>query len=130
MRQPAVARADVEDRDVALGDPELVIQEGQLRDRVVVTEEAELTPERVRDEARGTDGMLQVLRADDREVEIAIWNTDGSMAEMSGNGTRIAGAWLMASGPFSRNCSMIWYSCAQAGSWVARTSNRQRRYSC
>ena len=34
MRQPAVARTDVEDRDVALGDPELVIQEGQLRDRV------------------------------------------------------------------------------------------------
>ena len=62
----------------------------------LITEEAELTPERVRDEARGTDGMLQVLRADDREVEIAIWNTDGSMAEMSGNGTRIAGAWLMA----------------------------------
>jgi len=34
MRQPAVARADVEDCHVALGDPELVIQEGQLRDRV------------------------------------------------------------------------------------------------
>ena len=31
-----------------------------------------------------------------RHVEIAIWNTDGSLAEMSGNGTRIAGAWLMA----------------------------------
>jgi diaminopimelate epimerase len=61
----------------------------------LVTEEAELTPERVRDEARGTDGMLQVLRVGDREVEIAIWNTDGSTAEMSGNGTRIAGAWLM-----------------------------------
>jgi diaminopimelate epimerase len=60
-----------------------------------VTEEAELTPERVRAEAAGTDGMLQVLRAADRDVEIVIWNTDGSTAEMSGNGTRIAGAWLM-----------------------------------
>lgn len=45
--------------------------------------------------ARGTDGVVQVLRATEREVEIVIWNTDGSTAEMSGNGTRIAGAWLM-----------------------------------
>ncbi|HVA31807.1 MAG TPA: diaminopimelate epimerase [Gaiellaceae bacterium] len=58
-------------------------------------EAAELTPERVREQARGTDGILQVLRADEREVEIVIWNTDGSTAEMSGNGTRIAAAWLM-----------------------------------
>ncbi len=61
-----------------------------------MTEEAELTPERVREEARGTDGMLQVLHASERDVGIVIWNTDGSTAEMSGNGTRIAGAWLMA----------------------------------
>ncbi|HEV7132415.1 MAG TPA: diaminopimelate epimerase [Gaiellaceae bacterium] len=61
-----------------------------------MTEAAELTPERVRDEAHGTDGMLQVLRAGERELEIVIWNTDGSTAEMSGNGTRIAAAWLMA----------------------------------
>ncbi len=60
-----------------------------------MTEEAELTPERVRADAEGTDGMLQVLRVADRDVEIVIWNTDGSTAEMSGNGTRIAGAWLM-----------------------------------
>ena len=60
-----------------------------------MTEEAELTPERVRAEAEGTDGILQVLRTGDRDVEIVIWNTDGSAAEMSGNGTRIAGAWLM-----------------------------------
>lgn len=62
----------------------------------LVTEEPDLTPERVREEARGTDGILQVLHADAREVEIVIWNPDGSTAEMSGNGTRIAGAWLMA----------------------------------
>ena len=61
-----------------------------------MTEAAELTPERVREEAHGTDGMLQVVRAGERELEIVIWNTDGSTAEMSGNGTRIAAAWLMA----------------------------------
>ncbi|HEX7527174.1 MAG TPA: diaminopimelate epimerase, partial [Gaiellaceae bacterium] len=42
-----------------------------------------------------TDGIVQVVRAGDDVVEIVIWNTDGSTAEMSGNGTRIAGAWLM-----------------------------------
>jgi diaminopimelate epimerase len=62
----------------------------------LVSEESELTPERVRGEAAGTDGIVQVVRADGDEAEIVIWNTDGSTAEMSGNGTRIAGAWLMA----------------------------------
>ncbi|MDX6471527.1 MAG: diaminopimelate epimerase [Gaiellaceae bacterium] len=62
----------------------------------LVSEDVALTPEHVRREAAGTDGILQVLRAGEREAEIEIWNTDGSTAEMSGNGTRIAGAWLMA----------------------------------
>jgi diaminopimelate epimerase len=62
----------------------------------LVSEELELTPERVRNEAAGTDGIVQVVRADGDEAEIVIWNTDGSTAEMSGNGTRIAGAWLMS----------------------------------
>lgn len=61
----------------------------------LVAENDALTPERVREAARGTDGILQVLRVDGDVVEIVIWNTDGSIAEMSGNGTRIAGAWLM-----------------------------------
>ena len=37
--------------------------------------------------------MLQVLDRGDDWVEIAIWNPDGSHAEMSGNGTRIAARW-------------------------------------
>ena len=41
------------------------------------------------------DGAIEVLKVDGDEVEIAIVNPDGSHAEMSGNGTRIAGAWLM-----------------------------------
>ena len=44
--------------------------------------------------ARGADGVLEVLAASDDRVEIAIWNPDGSRAELSGNGTRIAAAWL------------------------------------
>jgi diaminopimelate epimerase len=40
-----------------------------------------------------TDGVLQVLGRGEDWVEIAIWNPDGSQAEMSGNGTRIAARW-------------------------------------
>ena len=43
----------------------------------------------------GLDGVVQVLGIDGDEMQIAIVNPDGSLAEMSGNGTRIAGAWLM-----------------------------------
>ena len=59
-------------------------------------EAAELTPDRVREDAKGTDGIIEVVRAGDGAVEIVIWNPDGSIAELSGNGTRIAAAWLMA----------------------------------
>jgi diaminopimelate epimerase len=43
----------------------------------------------------GLDGVVQVLEVAGDEVQVAIVNPDGSLAEMSGNGTRIAGAWLM-----------------------------------
>jgi diaminopimelate epimerase len=43
----------------------------------------------------GLDGALEVLSIDGDDITIAIVNPDGSHAEMSGNGTRIAGAWLM-----------------------------------
>lgn len=55
-----------------------------------MTEPCGLTPERVRASVGDADGILEV--ADDGEV--TIWNADGSRAEMSGNGTRIAAAWL------------------------------------
>jgi diaminopimelate epimerase len=44
----------------------------------------------------GTDGAVEVLSVDGDDVTIGIVNPDGSRAEMSGNGTRIAGAWLMS----------------------------------
>ncbi len=43
----------------------------------------------------GADGAVEIVSVDGDDVEIAIVNPDGSHAEMSGNGTRIAGAWLM-----------------------------------
>lgn len=42
----------------------------------------------------GSDGVVEVISAEGAEAEIAIWNPDGSVAEFSGNGSRIAAAWL------------------------------------
>lgn len=42
----------------------------------------------------GADGILEVLGAEGPRAEIVIWNPDGSTAELSGNGTRIAARWL------------------------------------
>lgn len=58
----------------------------------LVTPPCGLTPERVRGEVGDADGILEV--ADDGDV--VVWNPDGSRAEMSGNGTRIAARWLAA----------------------------------
>jgi diaminopimelate epimerase len=56
----------------------------------LVTEPCGLTPERVRELVGGADGILEVAG----DGEVVIWNPDGSQAEMSGNGTRIAARWL------------------------------------
>ena len=60
----------------------------------LLTEERELTPTRVRSEVDDTDGILQIVAVDGDVAEVVIWNPDGSTAELSGNGTRIAAAWL------------------------------------
>jgi diaminopimelate epimerase len=44
----------------------------------------------------GSDGVLEVIRRAIDSVELVIWNPDGSVAEMSGNGVRIAARWLAA----------------------------------
>ena len=41
------------------------------------------------------DGVMRVLSVDGDDVFVQVVNPDGSLAEMSGNGTRIAAAWLM-----------------------------------
>jgi diaminopimelate epimerase len=42
----------------------------------------------------GSDGVLEIVAAGDDRAEAVIWNPDGSTAELSGNGTRIAARWL------------------------------------
>ena len=43
----------------------------------------------------GSDGVLEIVSAEAEGAEVVIWNPDGSVAEFSGNGSRIAAAWLM-----------------------------------
>jgi diaminopimelate epimerase len=61
--------------------------------RVVESPGVRLDAAEIRRLAAETDGVLEVLEERDGRVEIAIWNPDGSQAELSGNGTRIAAAW-------------------------------------
>jgi diaminopimelate epimerase len=75
----------------ALGNDYLLVERAELR--------ASLSPERVRRLCDyhfgvGSDGIVEVVSADGAEAELVIWNPDGSTAELSGNGVRIAAAWL------------------------------------
>src|SRR6187401_1411857 len=59
-----------------------------------------LAPTRVRrlcdvDTGIGSDGLLEVTGREAGRAVVRIWNPDGSTAELSGNGTRIAAAWLL-----------------------------------
>ena len=65
-----------------------------LGNRYVVYRGEPLTPERARELAAETDGVLEVTAATDDDADVVIWNPDGSTAELSGNGTRIAACWL------------------------------------
>jgi diaminopimelate epimerase len=56
--------------------------------------EHELGAEDVREACAGADGILEVVAVEGDTAEIVIWNADGSRAELSGNGTRIAARWL------------------------------------
>ncbi len=69
----------------------------------LLVERAELASPLTRDAVRricdyhfgvGSDGILEVVSANGAEAEVVIWNPDGSTAELSGNGTRIAARWL------------------------------------
>lgn len=42
----------------------------------------------------GSDGVVEVIEEAEARATVVIWNPDGSTAEMSGNGVRIAARWL------------------------------------
>jgi diaminopimelate epimerase len=70
-----------------------------LGNAYLVVEGDALTPDQARElcdpEAGiGSDGVLEVIDVDGSRAELRIWNPDGSTAELSGNGARIAARWL------------------------------------
>jgi diaminopimelate epimerase len=67
----------------------------QAQGNVYLVAEEPLTAASVREHVGDADGMLEVRGRGADWLRIAIWNPDGSQAEMSGNGTRIAAAWLV-----------------------------------
>jgi diaminopimelate epimerase len=74
-----------------LGNDYLLVERAELA--------APLTPDQVRllcdyHFGVGSDGVLEVVSADGDEADVIVWNPDGSTAELSGNGTRIAARWL------------------------------------
>jgi diaminopimelate epimerase len=82
----------------ALGNSYLVVEQ---------PEAGQLTPSRVQrlcsvETGIGSDGVLEVTARDGASAVVTIWNPDGSTAEMSGNGVRIAARWLAAEAGVSR----------------------------
>ena len=65
-----------------------------LGNTYLLLEHADLTPERARELVGDADGFLDVVVTGPDTAEVTIWNPDGSQAELSGNGTRIAARWL------------------------------------
>jgi diaminopimelate epimerase len=71
----------------ALGNSYLLLERADLPEP--------LSAERARELCAGeSDGLLEITSADGASAEVVIWNPDGSQAELSGNGTRIAARWL------------------------------------
>jgi diaminopimelate epimerase len=68
----------------------------------LLVEEGGLTPDAVRASVGEADGIVEVVSAGVDVAEVVIWNPDGSTAELSGNGTRIAARWLAAKTGASR----------------------------
>jgi diaminopimelate epimerase len=66
----------------------------QAEGNIYLVADEPLTVETVRGEVGDADGILEIKERGRDWLEIAIWNPDGSVAEMSGNGTRIAARWL------------------------------------
>jgi diaminopimelate epimerase len=74
-----------------------------LGNTYLLLERAELVEPLSSDDARalcnphtgvGADGVLEIVDVRGPEADVLVWNPDGSRAELSGNGARIAAMWL------------------------------------
>ncbi len=60
----------------------------------LLTDEPGLSAAVVREAVGDADGILEVVASGADSAVVVVWNPDGSTAELSGNGTRIAARWL------------------------------------
>jgi diaminopimelate epimerase len=75
----------------ALGNTYLLVERSELAEP--------LTPDQARwlcdaHHGVGADGVLEIADVRGPEADVTVWNPDGSRAELSGNGARIAALWL------------------------------------
>ena len=75
----------------ALGNDYLLVEQAELTQPLTPDAVSELCDYHY---GVGSDGLLEVVSTDGAQAEIRIWNPDGSIAELSGNGVRIVAAWL------------------------------------
>src|SRR3954447_13684406 len=66
----------------------------QAHGNVYAISTAALSADEARRLAAGTDGIVEVVASGEDWADVRIWNPDGSLAELSGNATRIAARWL------------------------------------
>lgn len=75
----------------ALGNDYLLVERAELRQPLTPDEVHRLCDYHY---GVGSDGLLEVVSAAGTHADVRIWNPDGSIAELSGNGIRILAAWL------------------------------------
>ena len=75
----------------ALGNAYLLVEQSELDEPLSADDTRALCDART---GVGADGVLEVVGVHGPEATVAIWNPDGSQAELSGNGARIAARWL------------------------------------
>ena len=85
----------------ALGNAYLLVERTELAGALAPDEVRRLCDPRY---GIGSDGVLEITEVRGAEADVVVWNPDGSRAEISGNGARIAALWLARrSGvPFTR----------------------------
>ena len=75
----------------ALGNAYLLVERAEL-ERALRPDDARELCDRHR--GVGADGVLEITDIAGAEAALVVWNPDGSRAELSGNGARIAAMWL------------------------------------
>ena len=75
----------------ALGNAYLLVERSELLEPLTSDEVRRLCDPHY---GLGADGVLEIVEVRGPEADLAIWNPDGSRAELSGNGARIAALWL------------------------------------